>query len=151
MDVILLQKIENLGEASTIVTVKDGYGRNYLIPQKMAVEASKANLASLQQKIRQQAAKDAKVLAEMTALAEKLKSKTIRVAAKSGTSKKIFGSVTSTQLSAAIKEQLGVEIERKHITLTEEVKILGVYQATAKLHKKVEAGFTFEVYNDDAE
>lgn len=130
MQVILIQDVDNLGGANELVTVKNGYGRNYLIPQKKAVEASGSNLAQMQERQKQQAKKEAKLLSEINSVISILKESPLRIGAKTGTSGKIFGSVTSLQLSRAIRDQKGYEIDRKRISITDEVKELGSYKAT---------------------
>jgi len=148
MDIILLKDVDNLGYKYDVVTVKNGFGRNYLIPQKMAIIANETNRAKRDEIV-------AKYEAEMTArvddfkvMAEKLSGAVLQIGAKAGTSGKIFGSVTSIQLVQAIKEQLGMEVERRAIDMTEEVKNLGTYTAIAKLHKDVNATINFEVIAD---
>ena len=104
MEIILLQDIDNLGLANSVVTVKAGYARNYLIPQGKAIVANTSNKNSLMVQIKQQEERAALLLQEQRSLAEKLESTTIRIAAKAGTSGKIFGSVNAIQLVAAIKD-----------------------------------------------
>lgn len=130
MQVILIQDVNNLGGANELVTVKNGYGRNYLIPQKFAVEASPSNLKQMQEKLKHQAKKEAKLLAELNNVIAVLKESPLKIGAKTGTSGKIFGSVTSVQIARAIKEQKGYEIDRRRITLPDDIKELGSYKAT---------------------
>lgn len=148
MDIILLKNVNKLGLANTVVTVKPGYARNYLIPQGLAIEASVRNLNMLQQKIKQQQERAAKTLEDAKELAVKIAATTLRIAAKAGTSGKIFGSVTSVQVAQAVKEALGVEIDRRNIEIVEEVKMLGNYAAKAHIHPEVVATVSFEVYDD---
>jgi large subunit ribosomal protein L9 len=129
MQVILIQDVNNLGGANELVTVKNGYGRNFLIPSKFAVEASPSNLKMLQEKLKQQAKKEAKLLAEINSVIAVLTEGTIKLGAKTGTSGKIFGSVTSVQVARAIREQKGYEIDRRRITIVDEIKELGNYKA----------------------
>ena len=145
MEVILLQDIEKLGDKFDLVEVKPGYGRNYLIPKGFAKIANASNKKHLAEIKKQQAAKVAKQLEEYKALAEKIAGTKFNVGAKVGTSGKLFGSVTNVQLAEAIKNQIGVDIERKKITLSEEVKDLGVYNAVLHIYKDIEANFEFEV------
>lgn len=130
MQVILIQDVNNLGGANELVTVKNGYGRNYLIPQKMAIEASPSNMKMLEERKKQQAKKEAKLMAELNSVIAALQSGAITIGAKTGTSGKIFGSVTSVQIARAIREQKGYEIDRRRITINDEVKELGKYKAT---------------------
>lgn len=130
MQVILIQDVDNLGGANELVTVKNGYGRNYLIPQKLAIEANPSNLKQLGEKMKQQQKKEAKMLAEIKSVVAALSQSPLKVGAKTGTSGKIFGSVTALQISRAIREQKGYEIDRKKISIPEEVKELGAYKAS---------------------
>ena len=129
MQVILIQDVNNLGGANELITVKNGYGRNYLIPQKFAVEASPSNLKQLEEKIKQQSKKEAKLLAELNIVIKVLNDGALKIGAKTGTSGKIFGSVTSVQIARAIKEQKGYEIDRRRIHILDEIKELGTYKA----------------------
>ena len=131
MQVILIKEVNNLGQANDVVKVKPGYGRNYLIPQGLARIANKRNLGQLDQFIEQQNAEKNRLTAKFTAVAEKLSGTILKIGAKAGTSGKIFGSVTNIQLAEAIKTQLNEDVDRKTITLLEEVKELGNYTAEA--------------------
>jgi large subunit ribosomal protein L9 len=145
MQVILIQDVNNLGGANELVTVKNGYGRNYLIPQKMAVEASPSNLKMLEERQKQQAKKEAKLLAEINSVINVLKEGTLKIGAKTGTSGKIFGSVTSVQIARAIKDQKGYEIDRRRIHIIDEVKELGTYKAKVDFGNGNETELDFEV------
>ena len=119
MQVILIQDVNNLGSANELVAVKNGYGRNYLIPQKYAIEASPSNLKQL----------EAKLLAEINSVIRVLQDGTLKIGAKTGTSGKIFGSVTTVQIARAIREQKGYEIDRRRIHIIDEIKELGTYKS----------------------
>ena len=106
MQVILIQDVNNLGSANELVAVKNGYGRNYLIPQKYAIEASPSNLKQLEEKMKQLAKKEAKLLAEINSVIRVLQDGTLKIGAKTGTSGKIFGSVTTVQIARAIRDRL---------------------------------------------
>lgn len=129
MQVILIQDVNNLGGVNELVTVKSGYARNFLIPQKMAVEASSSNLKMREEKLKVQAKKEAKLLAAINEVIAKLKEGNLTVGAKVGTSGKIFGSVTAVQISRSIREQKGYEIDRRRITIVDDVKELGTFKA----------------------
>lgn len=148
MDIILLKDFDNVGDKHEIVKVKDGYGRNYLIPNGFAIIANAVNKSKLANFVRQDDAREAKKVNVYQEMASKLKGITLRIGAKSGTSGKIFGSVTNIQLSNAIKEQVGLEVERKKIHLPEEVKDLGTYTAKIDLHKEVTCNVNFEVVSE---
>ena len=129
MQVILIQDVNNLGGKNELLTVKNGYARNFLLPSKLAVEASSSNLKVREEKLKVQAKKEAKLLAEIKEVISKLQEGAVKVGAKVGTSGKIFGSVTSVQISRAIREQKGYEIDRRRINIIDDVKELGTYKA----------------------
>ncbi len=145
MQVILIQDVNNLGGVNELVTVKNGYGRNYLIPQKMAIEASPSNMKMMEEKKKQQAKKEAKLLAELNSVIAVLQTGGLKLGAKTGTSGKIFGSVTSVQIARAIKEQKGYEIDRRRITIIDDVKELGTYKAKIDFGNGTETEVEFEV------
>ncbi len=145
MQVILIQDVNNLGGAHELVTVKDGYGRNYLIPQKLAVEANSSNLKKMQERQKQLAKKEEKLLAEINSVVSVLQESPLKIGAKTGTSGKIFGSVTSVQIARAIREQKGYEIDRRRITIVDDVKELGSYKAKIDFGKGHETEVEFEV------
>lgn len=130
MQVILIQDVDNLGGRNELVTVKNGYARNYLIPQKFAVEASASNLKQYEERLKVITKKEAAMLAELNKVIEVLKASAVSIGAKTGTSGKIFGSVTSLQIARAIRDQKGYEIDRKRIAIVDEVKELGTHKAT---------------------
>jgi len=129
MQVILIQDVNNLGGVNELVTVKNGYGRNFLIPSKLAIEASPSNMKMMEEKKKQQAKKEAKLLAELNSVIAVLNEGALKIGAKTGTSGKIFGSVTSVQVARAIRDQKGYEIDRRRITIVDEIKELGTFKA----------------------
>ena len=145
MEIILIQDVDNLGGANEVVKVRNGYARNFLIPQKFAVEASPSNLKQLAEKRKQIEKKEQKMLSAINEVIAKLKEGALKIGAKSGTSGKIFGTVTSLQLARAIREQKGYEIDRKKITLPDEVKELGAYKATIDFGNGHSTELDFEV------
>ena len=145
MEVILIKDVDNLGASNELVKVKNGYARNFLIPQKMAVENSPSNQKQLEERLKQFQKKEALMLAQINSVIAKLNEGPIRLGAKSGTSGKIFGSVTSLQISRAIREQKGYEIDRKKISIAEEVKELGSYKAVIDFGNGKSAEVSFEV------
>ncbi len=145
MQVILIQDVDNLGQRNELVSVKNGYARNFLIPQKFAVEASPSNLKQLDERVKVQKVKEEKMLAEIAKVVEVLKSAPVKIGAKTGTSGKIFGSVTGVQIARAIKEQKGYEIDRRRIHILDDVKELGSYKARIDFGKGNEAELEFEV------
>ena len=148
MEVILLKNVDKLGYRDEVVTVKDGYGRNYLIPQGYAQLATKSAIKSHEEKLRQRAHKESKVLDEAKAVAAKIDGVTIKVVAKVGENGKIFGSVNTVQLAEALEAE-GIMIDRKSISIKEEpIKEVGSYNAGVNLHKEVKAEFSFEVVGE---
>lgn len=145
MQVILIQDVDNLGQKNELVTVKNGYARNFLIPQKFAVEASATNLKQLNERVKVQKVKEEKMLAEIAKVVEVLKASPVKIGAKTGTSGKIFGSVTGVQIARAIKEQKGYEIDRRRIHILGDVKELGSYKARLDFGKGNDAELEFEV------
>ncbi|MCE2756806.1 MAG: 50S ribosomal protein L9 [Bacteroidota bacterium] len=129
MQIILIQDVNNLGGANEVVTVKNGYARNFLIPNKMAVEASPSNLKQLEERLKQIRKKEEKMLAEINKVIAALQQGAVKIGAKTGTSGKIFGSVTTVQIAKAVREQKGYEIDRRRIHLIDEIKELGAYKA----------------------
>lgn len=148
MEIILLQDIKTLGNKDDIVSVKDGYGRNFLIPKKMAIVANSSNKKILAENKKQQAHKEAKLKEEALALAAQLKDKKVTIGAKVSSTGKIFGSVNTIQIAEAINK-LGFNIDRKQISIEEDViKGIGEYVAKIKLHKEVIIDFNFEVISE---
>ena len=145
MQIILIQDVNNLGGVNELVTVRNGYGRNYLIPSKLAIEASPSNMKMMEEKKKQQAKKEGKLLAELNSVITVLKDGALKIGAKTGTSGKIFGSVTSVQIARAIKEQKGYEIDRRRITIIDEVKELGTFKASIDFGNGNETEVEFEV------
>lgn len=148
MEVILIQDVENLGGANELIKVKNGYARNFLIPRQLAVEASSSNKKQLDERMKQVKKKEEKMLAEINDVIAKLTESPLTVGAKTGTSGKIFGSVTPLQISRAIKEQKGYIIDRKRININEEVKELGTYNATVDFGNGQSAEVAFQVVGE---
>jgi large subunit ribosomal protein L9 len=144
MNIILLKDLDKVGDQYQTVKVKDGYARNYLIPQGIAVVANDSNTRKFAAINRSIDKKESARLGEYQAIAQKLDGKTVKITAKAGTSGKLFGSVDAIQIAAAIKEQLGVEIERKRV-VCEPLKEVGTHIAAVVLHKEVSAQVTVEI------
>jgi len=148
MEIILIEDVDGLGKANDIVTVKNGFGRNFLIPKRLAIVANRANKNNALEMQRQSDRKKDKMLSEYRLAASKLENAVIKVGAKVGTSGKIFGSVTSIQLADAIKNIAGVTIDRKKVTILEEVRHLGTFSAEVDLHPEIKPTIKFEVVAD---
>lgn len=145
MEVILIKDVDNLGAAHELVEVRPGYARNYLIPQKYAIEASTSNKKVLEERRKQLVKREEKLMAEIAKVAEVLKAAPVKLGAKIGTSGKIFGSVTAIQLARAIREQKGYEIDRRRISIVDEVKEAGTFKAQIDFGKENIVELEFEV------
>lgn len=145
MEVILKQDAQPLGFKDDIVSVKNGYGRNFLIPQGVAILATESARKMHAETIKQRAKKDAKLQAEAEAISVKLAALTLKVGAKAGESGKIFGSINNIQIAEAIKEA-GIEVERRAIkVIGGNPKELGSFEADVKLHRLVSTTIKFDV------
>ncbi len=145
MEVILLQDVHKLGQKDDLVHVRDGYGRNFLIPKGFAVAATPSARRMHEENLKQRAHKEEKIKAEAQELATKMADIKIVVGAKTSSSGKIFGSVNTIQIAEALKEK-GFEIDRKNITLpAEQIKEIGKYKASVKLHRDVKVEIEFEI------
>jgi len=149
MEIILKEDIENLGYKNDVVNVKNGYGRNFLIPNGLAVIATSSSKKMMEETLKQRAHKEAKLVEEAESMAEKLGKLSVQVQTKAGEKGKIFGSVNNIQVAKALKDA-GFEIDRKNIIIDQEhIKELGKYEAKLKLYKHIEASFTFEIVAEE--
>ncbi|MBT8218850.1 MAG: 50S ribosomal protein L9 [Bacteroidia bacterium] len=148
MDIILLKDIDKVGYKHEVVSVKPGYGRNYLIPQGKALLANASNMKRLAEFKKREERSEMAKLDLYKDLVEKIGSQTLKIGAKAGKEGKIFGSVTNVQISSALKEQLDVDVERRKIQMPEEVKFIGSYEATLNLHPEVVTNVAFEVVEE---
>jgi large subunit ribosomal protein L9 len=146
MEVILTNDVVKLGDKNDLVKVKPGYGRNYLIPQGLAIVANDSNKRAWEDMKRQDARREDKLMKELQSVVSKLQAATVKVGAKAGTNEKLFGTVTSLQLADAIKKQLNIPIDRKKIQMPDEVKTLGAFVAVVDLHKDLKVDLNFEVF-----
>ena len=144
MEIILKEDVINLGYKDDIVKVRDGYGRNYLIPQKKAVVATPSACKMLAEELKQRAHKLEKIKNEMVELAAKLENVQLTIAAKVSETGKLFGAVGNIQVAEALAAQ-GFEIDRKIIVVKDAVKELGSYKAAIKLHREVSVEVAFDV------
>jgi large subunit ribosomal protein L9 len=148
MEIILLKDMDKLGDKHDIVKVRPGFGRNFLIPNGVALLANDSNLRKLKELKRQDEARENKKVNDYQAIADQLKGIVLKIGAKTGATDKIFGSVTNVQLAQALKEQHNIDIERKKIHIDEEVKTTGNYTATIDFHKDVHVTLAFEVVSE---
>lgn len=145
MELILKQDVENLGFKDDIVTVKNGYGRNFLIPQKQAIMATASAKKVLAETLKQRAFKDKKIVDEANKVADAIKALEIKITSKVGSGDKLFGSVTNMDLADALQTE-GHTVDKKYITiLGGTVKRLGKYEAMIRLHRDVTVDINFEV------
>ena len=147
MQVILLEDVTNLGYKDEIVTVKSGYGRNFLIPQKKAVIASESAKKVLAENLRQRAHKLEKIKTDAQSLAANLEGISLTIGAKTSSTGTIFGSVTNIQIAEELVKK-GFEIDRKTIIIKEPIKEIGSYKAVVKLHKDIAVEIPFEVVSE---
>ena len=144
MDIILKQDVKNLGEKDDIVNVKPGYGRNFLIPQGVAILATLSARKVLAENLKQAQFKQDKIRKDADELATKLENVKLTIGAKAGESGKIFGAINTIQVADALKKQ-GFEVDRRRITFDQDPKFVGEYTANLNLHKEVKVKVPFEV------
>lgn len=144
MEIILKDDVKGLGYKNDLVTVKSGYGRNYLLPQGLAILADKSAKKIVTENVRQAAHKAEKVKADAQAVADRIGDKVFDLAAKVGETGKIFGRVTTLQLADALKAQ-GIDVDRKRLSFDQEPATAGDYTATLNLHKEVKHTVNFRV------
>ena len=148
MQVILKEDVANLGHTNDIVTVKPGYGRNYLIPKELAVLATPSARKVHAENMRQRAHKEEKIRNDATSIADQLNGLKITIGAKTSSTGKIFGSVNNIQIAEALSKE-GFNIERKNIVIKEDhIKEVGTYSAVIKLHKDIKVTIEFEVVSE---
>jgi large subunit ribosomal protein L9 len=148
MEIILKQDVNKLGQKDDIVNVKDGYGRNFLIPRGYAIAATSSAKKMHTENLRQRAHKEEKIKAVAQEMAEKMAGIKLVVGAKTSSSGKIFGSVNTIQIAESLKEK-GFEIDRRSITLPEDqIKEVGNYKAVVKLHREVKVEIDFEIVGE---
>jgi len=148
MEVILLKDMGTLGDKHEVVQVKNGYGRNYLIPKGLAVIANAPNMKKLDDIVSKEKASEEARVDEFKAIMSKLDGQTLKIGVKAGTSGKIFGSVTAIQIVNAIKEQFEVEVPRKKVTLPDDMKEVGNYTAEITLHENATGSMELELVKE---
>lgn len=145
MKVILLQDVKSLGKRGDLVNVADGYARNFLFPRNLAVEATPGNLAKLEQEKKAKENKLARQKMEAEELAARIKNLSVTLKVKAGTQGKLYGSINSKNIAEALKEQHGIDLDRRKIQLDEPIKAFGCYEVSIKVHPEVEAKLTVRV------
>ena len=145
MEVILLEDVKTLGKKGQIVKINDGYARNYVLPKKLGLEATAKNLNDLKLQKARQAKEEAQELADAKALAVKIEEKAVTVSMKIGEGGRTFGAISTKEIAAEAKQQLGLDIDKKKMKLDEPKKTLGTHDVTVKLHKDVTATLKVKV------
>ena len=145
MKVILQQDIVKVGKEGEIVSVADGYARNYLFPRNLAVEASGGALKIVQQRQAQEEKRGEKLLAQATQSREKLEGKTVTITAKAGTGDRLYGSITAQDIADAAQKSLGVTLDKRKIQMTDPIKSMGTHTVPVKLHRDITVPLTVEV------
>ena len=145
MKLILLEDVKGVGKKGDVVNKNDGYALNFLIPKKLAVEATKSNINDLELKKKADERRKKEEYEEAKELGEKLKDKIVKVSVKAGENGKVFGSVTNKEISAALLQQTGIDIDKKKITFNDPLKMVGRRTVKVKLHPKVTVELTVEI------
>jgi large subunit ribosomal protein L9 len=145
MKIILLEDVKNVGKKGEIINASDGYARNFLLPKKIGIEATKASIGELEAKQNSEQRKNQAELEEAQLFAKQLESKKITISVKIGANGKLFGTVTNKEVSFAIKQQLNADVDKKKIILQEAIKSAGEYKAEVKIHQKVSTTIIVEV------
>jgi len=145
MKVILLQDVKGVGKKDQMLDVSDGYATNFLLPKKLAVEATKGNVQSLETKRKTAEQQRVKELEDARAMKTDLESRSITIGQKTGEGGRLFGSVTNKEVAQILLEQEGIDIDRKKITIPEAIKKTGEYSAEIRLHTDVTAQLTLQV------
>lgn len=145
MKVILNQDVKSLGKKGDLVNVSDGYARNFLFPKNLAVEANATNINTMNQRNDAEEARKQKLLDEARELAKKIAELTVLIKIKVGNNGKLFGAITSKEISECLEAQHGIQIDKKKILLKDNIKTVGVFDINVKLHTKVTGKFTLKV------
>jgi len=145
MKVILQQDVQGHGKKGQIVTVSDGYGRNYLLPRKLAIEATSEAMNVAKQQEKAKLDKTAREKETAKEQAKQLEGVTVKVAAKGGDSGKLFGSVTTQEIAAAIQAQLGFSVDKQKIVVPSPIRTMGTHEVSARFGHEVTAGFFVQV------
>ncbi|MCX7667960.1 MAG: 50S ribosomal protein L9, partial [Atribacterota bacterium] len=149
MRVILIQEVKNLGKEGDVVEVKEGYARNYLIPKKMAIEATPGNLSQIEKLRKKRAMREAKELEEAKALQGKIEGMILTFSKKAGETGKLYGSVTAREIAEAISALIGFEFDRKYLELPEPLKDLGKHNVRVNLGKGIAATITVNILPEE--
>lgn len=151
MKVILNHTVPNVGKQGQVVSVKDGFARNYLFPRGLAIFADRAQVAALEKRLARVAEKEAGAVSSAETLKGSLHGKTVRIEGKVGAAAgKLFGAITSQDIADAVKAQLGVAVDKKQVALIDPIKRLGSHRVELDLHRQVDAIITVDVFDPNA-
>ncbi|MGE5472958.1 MAG: 50S ribosomal protein L9 [Ignavibacteriales bacterium] len=145
MKVILQQDVKGQGKKGQMVEVSDGYARNFLLPKKLAIEANSSNVNLLNQKKQAEAGKKSKELAQAKMLAEQIDNATVVIKAKSGENGKLFGSITAKDITDHLKNQVGIDLDKRKISLDDSIKSLGVIEVDVRIYEGVHSKLKVKV------
>ena len=145
MQVVLLEDVKSLGKKGQVVSVNDGYARNYILPKKLGIEANSKNMNELKLQKQHQEKLEAQALAEAQELASNIGTFKVELKVKTGEGGKIFGSVSTKEIAAAVKEQYGIDLDKKKMQLSEPIKTVGSHIIPVRIHKDVTAQLTLKV------
>ena len=145
MKIILQQDIKNVGKEGEIVNVADGYARNYLFPRKLAIEAAGGALKNVQMRQALEERRGEKLKAQADQAAGKIEGKSVQITAKAGSGNRLYGSITAQDIADAIKENLGVTVDKRKIHLADPIKAMGTYTVPVKLHRDISVSLNVEV------
>lgn len=145
MKVILLEDVKNVGKKGALINASDGYAKNFLLPKKLAMEATKGNINELELKKRAEEKKKQQELEDAKILAEKLSKHEVVISVKTGENGKLFGSVTNKEIAEAFEKQTGIAIDKKKVVLEEPFKMVGTRTVTVKIHPQVSAEITVKI------
>ena len=151
MQIILIQEVKNLGKEGDVVEVKEGYARNYLLPRKMAIEATPGNLSQIEKLRQKRALREAKELEEMKFLQSKVEGLALEFTKKAGETGKLYGSLTAREIAEGISRAVGFEFDKKYLELSEPIKELGKHHVRVNFGKGIHATITVNVLPEDSE
>jgi large subunit ribosomal protein L9 len=151
MQVILIQEVKNLGKEGDVVEVKEGYARNYLLPRKMAIEATPGNLSQIEKLRKKRVLREAKELEEMKFLQSKVEGLALEFTKKAGETGKLYGSLTAREIAEGISRAVGFEFDKKYLELSEPIKELGKHHVRVNFGKGIHATITVNVLPEDSE
>jgi large subunit ribosomal protein L9 len=145
MKIILQKDVAKVGKEGEVVTVADGFARNYLFPRSLAIEAAGGALKNLELRQALEERRSEKLLAQATATQAALDGKTLRISAKAGTGERLYGSITSADIADAVKSHFGVALDKRKVQLVDPIKAIGTFHVSVKLHREITVPLTVEI------